>query len=151
MESVSEGKIADSVGCTANVVLIIGNKIYCANAGDSRSVLSRKGKAITLSTDHKPEAEEERKRINDAGGIVDKGRINGHLNLSRSIGDLHYKRQSFLPPDKQIVISKPDLVEVELIKNDDFIISGCDGVWERYEFDSQGFVEHIQGQRFKGV
>jgi serine/threonine protein phosphatase PrpC len=26
-------------GCTANVVLITENEIYCANAGDSRSII----------------------------------------------------------------------------------------------------------------
>lgn len=31
-------------GCTANVVLIVKNKIYCANSGDSRAIIM-KGKA----------------------------------------------------------------------------------------------------------
>ena len=66
---------------------------------------------------------------------MEKGRINGHLNLSRSIGDLYYKREKLLPADKQVVISKPDVMEIELVKNDDFIITGCDGLWERYEHD----------------
>lgn len=61
--------------------------------------------------------------------MIDKGRINGHLNLSRSIGDLHYKKNDFQPADKQMVISKPDIVEMDLDKNDEFIIMGCDGVW----------------------
>ena len=42
-------------GCTATCILITKNEIYCANAGDSRSVLSRKGKARALSEDHKPD------------------------------------------------------------------------------------------------
>ena len=33
-----------TAGCTANVVLVVGNKIFVANAGDSRSVLCRDGK-----------------------------------------------------------------------------------------------------------
>jgi len=37
------------LGCTANVVVIDDNYYYCANAGDSRSVLSRGGKAVALS------------------------------------------------------------------------------------------------------
>ena len=41
-------------GSTANVVVIYKNKIYCANTGDSRSVLCRNDKAIPLSYDHKP-------------------------------------------------------------------------------------------------
>ena len=43
-----------NVGTTVTSVLCMGNKLYCANAGDSRTVLSRAGKAIDLSTDHKP-------------------------------------------------------------------------------------------------
>lgn len=55
MQPFSDGKVADSVGCTANVVMITGNKIIVANAGDSRSALSRNGQIIELSKDHKPE------------------------------------------------------------------------------------------------
>lgn len=55
MQPFSDGKVADSVGCTANVVMISGNRIICANAGDSRSAISRNGQIIELSKDHKPE------------------------------------------------------------------------------------------------
>ena len=47
----------DSIGCTANVVFIDkkGKKIYVANAGDSRCVMGKNGKAGEMSIDHKPE------------------------------------------------------------------------------------------------
>lgn len=58
-----------------------------ANAGDSRCVVSEKGKAIDMSYDHKPEDELELARIKNAGGKVTMdGRVNGGLNLSRAIG-----------------------------------------------------------------
>ena len=41
-------------GATACVVLITKSDIYCANAGDSRCVLSKKTKSKDLSVDHKP-------------------------------------------------------------------------------------------------
>ncbi len=41
-----------------------------------------------MSRDHKPEDPIELKRIKNAGGTVDYGRVNGNLNLSRAIGDL---------------------------------------------------------------
>ena len=41
-------------GCTANVVLITPDTIYCANAGDSRAVACVNGKTEELSRDHKP-------------------------------------------------------------------------------------------------
>lgn len=47
-----------------------------ANAGDSRAVLSRRGKAMQLSTDHKPQAE--RSRVLAAGGrVCCEGLLNG--------------------------------------------------------------------------
>ena len=46
-------------GCTACVVLLTPDKIFCANAGDSRGILAFKEKSeiIELSTDHKPKNE----------------------------------------------------------------------------------------------
>jgi hypothetical protein len=74
-------------GCTSVVALLVGEQLYVANAGDSRAVLCREGVAIGLSEDHKPMEERERTRIHRAGGFVtDQGRVNGNLNLSRSIG-----------------------------------------------------------------
>lgn len=69
------------------MALLRGNELHVGNAGDSRCVLCRSGKAVDMSVDHKPEDDIERNRILKAGGQVTKdGRVNGGLNLSRAIG-----------------------------------------------------------------
>lgn len=57
-------------GCTAVVAVKRGNELFVANAGDSRGVLCRAGKAVALSEDHKPAQETERSRIIAAGGFL---------------------------------------------------------------------------------
>lgn len=86
-------------GCTANVVMITKTEILCANAGDSRSVLSKKGKSKDLSIDHKPDNPSERRRIERANGFVEDSRVNGMLALSRSLGDFEYKGNPILKPE----------------------------------------------------
>ena len=62
----------DSSGSCAIVVLIIENRVYIANVGDSRALLSAKNgtKFYPLSRDHRPGDEKEYKRILDAGGKI---------------------------------------------------------------------------------
>lgn len=57
-------------GCTAVVALKARDKLYVANAGDSRGVLCRGGQAVALSEDHKPASDIERARIEKAGGYL---------------------------------------------------------------------------------
>jgi serine/threonine protein phosphatase PrpC len=103
-----------------------------ANAGDSRAVLCRgSGATEPLSFDHKPQQEREMSRITKAGGFVNQfGRVNGNLNLSRSIGDLKYKQVPGIPPSEQMITAEPDIVQVELHEKDEFLVLGCDGIWD---------------------
>lgn len=80
------------------MVLITKTEIYCANAGDSRAVLSRKNKSKDLSVDHKPNLPNEKRRIERANGFIEENRVNGMLALSRALGDFEYKSNSLLKP-----------------------------------------------------
>lgn len=113
------------------VALLHGSTLVVANAGDSRCVLSRRGEAIDMSIDHKPEDEIEMNRITKAGGhITDDGRVNGGLNLSRAIGDHAYKQKSSLPLKDQMISSLPDIKSLPLHPpEDEFMIIACDGIW----------------------
>lgn len=129
----------ENVGCTAVLSCITADEIITANAGDSRAVLCRGGKAVPLSFDHKPNNPVERSRITKAGGYVEvqhggvntQYRVNGNLNLSRAIGDLEYKKDRKLKPQEQIICSTPDItVEARQPEKDEFLIIGCDGIWD---------------------
>ncbi|KAI1402283.1 PP2C-domain-containing protein [Hypoxylon fuscum] len=129
-------------GCTACCGLISGEKIYIANAGDSRSVLGVKGRAKPLSFDHKPQNEGEKARITAAGGFVDFGRVNGNLALSRAIGDFEFKKSAELAPEQQIVTAFPDVVAHDLSDDDEFLVIACDGIWDCQS--SQAVVEFVR-------
>jgi serine/threonine protein phosphatase PrpC len=133
--------VAANVGCTAVVALVQGNTLYVANAGDSRCVLSHSGKAVDMSMDHKPDLPEENARIRAAGGCVVEGRVNGNINLSRSLGDLEYKNVPGIPPERQAVTSMPDIRRMELTPEDQFIVLCCDGIWDI--LTSQNCVDFI--------
>lgn len=133
----------DSSGCTATTVVVAPGKLICANAGDSRCVLSRKGTAKALSYDHKPALESERGRIMAAGGYVQMDRVNGNLALSRALGDFEYKSNEDLCPHEQIVSCVPDITEHVLdYESDEFVILACDGIWDC--LTSQECVDLVQ-------
>ena len=74
------------------------------------------------------------------------GRVNGGLNLTRSFGDFNYKRNSKLSYAEQMITCKPDIIEIPKHSNDEFIIMGCDGIWERFVENSQGLIDILKSQ-----
>lgn len=136
-----EGPGKDS-GCTAVVALLKDNKLYVANAGDSRCVLSRNGEAVEMSHDHKPTSEIEYNRIKKAGGrVTSDGRVNGGLNLSRAFGDHSYKVNKDLPLEEQMITALPDIKTIDITSEDDFIVLACDGIWN--SMNSKEVVDYI--------
>ena len=119
-------------GCTECVLSVDkkSKKLYFANAGDSRVVLCKKGVAYAQSEDHKPELETEKTRIYKADGWISEGRVKGNLNLTRGFGDLEYKQNKNLKPEEQMITANPDIKIVNFDKDIDFVIIGCDGIWD---------------------
>eukprot|EP00397_Hematodinium_sp_SG-2012_P019481 GEMP01020018.1.p1 GENE.GEMP01020018.1~~GEMP01020018.1.p1 ORF type:complete len:519 (+),score=164.63 GEMP01020018.1:167-1723(+) len=149
---IKERSSPDGMGCTAIVVLLQhrakGVRAWIANCGDSRAVLSRGGKAYALSKDHKPTLPSEQQRIMRAGGFVnEEGRVDGNLNLSRALGDLFYKRGSGGPEDQKIC-GVPHVKHASLKAIDEFIIIGCDGIWE--SLTNQEMVDFVRHHTTNG-
>ncbi|XP_015119678.1 probable protein phosphatase 2C T23F11.1 isoform X1 [Diachasma alloeum] len=133
---------ADRAGTTVIAVLIKDNILYCANAGDSRAVASVHGEAVSLSRDHKPFLEDERKRIEAAGGWVEFNRVNGHLALSRALGDFKFKWNNHKSAEEQIVTAFPEVQKFEITDDWEFVILACDGIWD--VMSSEEVVEFLR-------
>mmetsp|Transcript_22041 Transcript_22041/g.46131 ORF Transcript_22041/g.46131 Transcript_22041/m.46131 type:complete len:759 (-) Transcript_22041:125-2401(-) len=117
-------------GTTACACAVVGTKVICCNAGDSRAIIVRRdGSAVELSKDHKPDRDDETKRINALGGRVihwGRWRVEGVLAVSRSIGDAKLK---------PYVTAEPDMVEHEIGEDDMFLVVASDGVWDTMSSD----------------
>ena len=122
--------VASEMGTTANIMLIKNGVIYIANAGDSLSVMYKNKKAYNLNREHQTIIESEKERVLKSGANIVGYRINGMLNLTRAIGDLKFKSNYNLKRHEQSVISLPDITKIEYTEDIDFIIMGCDGVWD---------------------
>ena len=70
--AVKDGKLVDSSGSCGLILLIIDNKIYIANVGDSRCIISMSNGKIRkdVTRDHKPNYPYEKKRIISNGGKI---------------------------------------------------------------------------------
>uniref|UniRef100_A0A1J3CM65 protein-serine/threonine phosphatase n=1 Tax=Noccaea caerulescens TaxID=107243 RepID=A0A1J3CM65_NOCCA len=130
-----------SSGTTALAAILIGRSLVVANAGDCRAVLSRQGKAIEMSKDHKPMSSKERRRIEASGGYVYDGYLNGQLNVARALGDFHMEGMKKKKDGSNggPLIAEPELMTTKLTEEDEFLIIGCDGVWD--VFMSQNAVD----------
>eukprot|EP00871_Galdieria_phlegrea_P003543 jgi/Galph1/418/GphlegSOOS_G5248.1 len=109
--------------------------LFCANVGDSRAVLSRNGKALRLSYDHKASDAMEVDRITKDGGYIIMKRVNGVLSVSRALGDHAMK---------SVVIGEPYVTSETLTEDDKFLILACDGLWDVVEDQEVvNFVMHL--------
>lgn len=143
-------KLSGNSGCTAAVCILrwelpdnVDNqsadfsqhtrKLYTANVGDSRIVLFRNGKSIRLTYDHKASDILEMQRVEKAGGLIMKSRVNGMLAVTRSFGDKFFDG---------LVVGNPFTTSVQLTNNDEFLILACDGLWD--VIDDQDACELIR-------
>ncbi|KAG8051996.1 hypothetical protein GUJ93_ZPchr0001g29262 [Zizania palustris] len=119
--------ISRSSGTTALTALIFGRQLLVANAGDCRAVLCRKGVAVEMSRDHRPMYDVEHQRITESGGYIEDGYLNGVLSVTRALGDWDMKMPQ---GSRSPLIAEPEFQQTTLTEDDEFLIIGCDGIWD---------------------
>lgn len=107
--------------------------LYTANVGDTRIVLFRNGHSVRLTYDHKASDSIEMQRVEQAGGLIMKSRVNGMLAVTRSLGDKFFD---------SLVVGNPFTTSVEITTDDRFLILACDGLWD--VIDDQEACEMIK-------
>ncbi|KAK1435478.1 hypothetical protein QVD17_01242 [Tagetes erecta] len=121
----SQEKVLGRGGSTSvTAVLMNGERLWVANLGDSRAVISKGGKAIQLTTDHEPSAE--RASIEHKGGFVsnmpgDVPRVDGQLAVSRAFGDKSLKCH---------LRSDPAIQDTTVDTKTDLLVLASDGLWK---------------------
>ena len=148
-------EIIDRSGSCAVIVLMVDKKIYVANVGDSRCLVSMENgkKYIEATKDHKPNYPNEVKRIQKYGGNIYQteteitnnnnpdlnGKIllgpyrvfPGRLSVSRTLGDAEAKLEKY-GGNPNVIIAEPEIFLYDLNKDDiDFFILGCDGIYDQ--------------------
>ncbi|XP_058105319.1 uncharacterized protein LOC131248856 isoform X4 [Magnolia sinica] len=106
--------------------------IFPAKEHENIKLVASKGStyfcAKELTKDHHPDRDDERTRVEAAGGyVIEWGgvpRVNGELAISRAIGDVSFKSYG--------VISVPEVTDWQpLTSNDSYLVAATDGVFEK--------------------
>ena len=118
----------DASGSTVLACLFDGtDRLYVASLGDCRCVLATRDGYCNLTTDCRADRPDEVARVVAARGFVANRRLNGQIAVSRALGDFAFKS----PPDAPPAVScEPDITEVQLRDGDDFLLIGCDGLYD---------------------
>ena len=143
----AKSSIIDQSGSCAIIVCIKDRKCIFANVGDSKAFIVRNNKIYFSTKEHKPNKDKERKRIISNGGnvyftpfaspIYQNGKAihppwrvyPGQLSVSRTIGDASAKLERF-GGKKGVVISTPEITEIDIDDECNYIVMCCDGIFD---------------------
>lgn len=143
-------KFQGNDGSTAIVAIVIKDKVYIANLGDSRAVIFNyeDGEIVLATDDHKPNDPEERKRAEEAGSGVIMGRVGGILAVSRAFGDNSLKEDQYgnYGKEKAPVSPEPDVYVFQREEGKTYaIILACDGLWDEMTNKDVGYYMKKHG------
>lgn len=144
----------DESGSTATVIFVKDNTLIISHIGDSSVVLSHSGQTEVLTDPHRPYGSskvslQEIRRIREAGGWIVNGRICGDIAVSRAFGDMRFKTKKKEMLEKgvkegrwsekfssrvrfsgDLVIASPEIYQITLGSDAEFILLASDGLWD---------------------
>lgn len=144
----------DESGSTATVIFIGNETLLVSHVGDSSVVVSRNGKPEILTNPHRPYGRnkvslQEIRRVREAGGWIVDGRICGDISVSRAFGDIRFKTKKNEMLEKgveegkwtqkfisrisfkdDLVTALPEIHQVSLGPDVEFILLASDGLWD---------------------
>ncbi|RLN58341.1 hypothetical protein BBJ29_004594 [Phytophthora kernoviae] len=167
-------------GSTVLLGLLVGGKLFVANVGDSRGVLAQAedslsvidGEAddgedesdeeeettvVRLSVDHKPDLEEETRRVENAGGkVIYSGcwrvahdQIPLRLAISRSLGDHPLKTNLPASCSAPLVSVVPDVRVIDVDATGEYVVFASDGLWDRLTDDDAAKIVRAKVAEFQ--
>ena len=143
MEKISDDP-SEKSGSSAIIALLVENKIYIANCGDSYGLLSADSgkdfKLINKIHDVSSNMEERERVVNNGGRITVSSSkqikiLPGKLTTTRSFGYQYVKNENF-GGKENMIIETPEIYEYEIEKDyTDFLILSSAGVFEKLSVD----------------
>lgn len=125
--------VNEKSGSTCVIAVVLNNTLMVGNVGDSEAVLAYKvGEELRftiLTHKHSVSDPREIKRIEKVGDVIVGDRIMGSLSVARAFGDFMYKANG-----KEYVSVEPHVCGRALHPQDQFLVLGCDGLWEAFSF-----------------
>jgi serine/threonine protein phosphatase PrpC len=138
LEHLGQDLLTEPSGSTAAAFLLQDKELAAANVGDARVVLIQDTTPRQLTRDHRVDDPDERRRILEAGGIIE-GRYVMHglsgLEPTRSLGDAGFHEAG--------VTFSPFVQSVARTPEDEWLIAACDGLFDF--MSNQDVAEVVQG------
>lgn len=117
----SLNEMAHKDGSTVAMALVKDKEVIISHLGDTRAlVVKQSGEVKFVTLDHKPQNQDEIRRILDCGGKIINGRLDGIIAMSRSVGDFDVVGLGRQPANTKITIEDDDR----------WLILACDGLFD---------------------
>lgn len=137
-------ELENESGCVCAIALLLEDILVVGNVGDTEVILCRENRPLVLTVKHNlKDNQSEVDRLKSVGGKIFHNRV-GHpkfnpsvmsLAVTRAIGDAGFKLEEYTDGKPSGVISEPHTSSTRLLPEDEFLVIGCDGLWDVMSYE----------------